>query len=486
MLIPFIQYPHGTIKWFLESSQGLLLRLPSLQILLVVVFTLLMVSLWTKRVAWQIALWISICIVMYITPHYGLMEMMGTSLLLLFRFISFDSISVIWQNRLSTVWIKWSPLCWLASPQLMVRVHSFRPFVALLKVGQVLFPLTLLLSWQWFDVLRHYEYVRKDMEQWPIERLDADIVELAHSPPNVRADWHGVRIMGTKAIVTCEQRPRLMAFDLLTTERIETPLHPRWGPENVGPLESEINTNSNLVWTVNGGTHILESKLNGAQWQRYREVKLPTRLSFSYITRAIDRLYMIEVQTGGNEGSRKLLTAPLPSLRPITELNLTMNGNKAPMPREPLWVPSINQLIYGSEFGEQLFAIDMDDGTVRPWLKAQTFNGKMAWSDGTERVYSAVPNKMQIQVIDPTVPKIDYTIWTQPGVRALAVDGIRGLLVSASVLTGQIWVQDVHTGAVVKRMGTVYPMVREIALSEELGIGVLTTWNAVYQFTYVD
>ena len=31
MLIPYIQYPHGSIKWFLESSQGLL-WLPSLQV----------------------------------------------------------------------------------------------------------------------------------------------------------------------------------------------------------------------------------------------------------------------------------------------------------------------------------------------------------------------------------------------------------------------------------------------------------------------
>ena len=134
----------------------------------------------------------------------------------------------------------------------------------------------------------------------------------------------------------------------------------------------------------------------------------------------------------------------------------------------------------------QLYAIDMSDGTVSPWLEADTFNGKMAWSDTSQRVYSAVPNKMQIQVIDPTIPAIEYTLWTQPGVRALAVDAQRNLIVSASVLTGQIWVQNAETGTVIKRLGTVYPMVREIALSEKLGIGVLTTWNAVYQFNYID
>ena len=42
---------------------------------------------------------------------------------------------------------------------------------------------------------------------------------------------------------------------------------------------------------------------------------------------------------------------------------------------------------------------------------------------------------------------------------------MRNLIVSASVLTGQIWVQDASTGAIIKRMGTVYPMYCEIALS---------------------
>lgn len=423
---------------------------------------------------------------MWYTPHYGLSGFVGGVVLIGLRFISFDTLPEKWKERLSHRWVQWLPATWFLTPQLIRHSTNSKGLRFICTIGQVFFPLTLLLAWQWIDVLSHYDQVRKDMEQWPVERLDASIKELAHSPPNVRADWHGVRIVGQTAVVTCEQRPRLMAFNLNSEDRTETPLHPRWGMENVGPLESEVNPKNDIVWTVNGGTHILESKLHNGQWKRYREVRLPSTLSFSYMTRSIDTLFMIEVQTGGNEGSRKLFTAPLPQLRPITEMNLTMNDSKAPMPREPLWVPTIQKLIYGSEFGNLLYAINMQDGTVSPWLKADTFNGKMAWSNTAERIYSAVPNKMQIQVIDPAIPAIEYTIWTQPGVRALAVDAQRNLIVSASVLSGQIWVQDADTGDVIKRMGTVYPMVREIALSEELGVGVLTTWNAVYQFKYVD
>ena len=161
-----------------------------------------------------------------------------------------------------------------SGPQLIRHATSIKPIRLICSVGQVLFPLTIVFGWQWIDVLSHYDQVRKDMEQWPVERLDGSITELAHSPPGVRADWHGVRIIGNTAVVTCEQRPRLMAFDLTSNKRAETPLHPRWGMENVGPLESEVNRKNSLVWTVNGGKNILESKLTNGEWKRYREVRL--------------------------------------------------------------------------------------------------------------------------------------------------------------------------------------------------------------------
>ena len=66
----------------------------------------------------------------------------------------------------------------------------------------------------------------------------------------------------------------------------------------------------------------------------------------------------------------------------------------------------------------------------------------------------------------------------------MAVDAGRVLLVTASVLTGHIWVQYLRSGALVDRLGTVMPMAREMALSPTRGEGVLTTWAAVYQFPY--
>ncbi len=476
MTLDWIQYPHGTIKWLLESSQGLLLRWPELQGLLLVgcILTILVRLERLHKFRWLATLtlvgysgWVT---------HYGWWEWGLLSVWITSHFFSKTDYPIAIPKWLRLV-------VW---PILPSQVEDSIPHVLTKRVLVLARPFlicTMLLTWQWLDLILHYDQIRSDMEQWPTSRLDPAITELAHSEPNVRADWHGVRIIGQTAVITCERKPRLSAISLKTGYTEDLPLHPRWGIENVGPLASEVDHEHQLVWTVNGGTRLLESKWNG-RWTRFREVKLPSPLSFSYITRSTDTLFITEVQTGASDGSRKVLQVPLPSLSPIREVELQMNGEKAPMPREALWIPTIQQHIYASEFGEALYAANLDTGEVVEWLAAPTFNGKMIWHEQTERIYLAVPNRMQIHVINPTIPAIEYTLWTQPGVRALAVDAKRNLLISASVLTGQIWIQDLTSGHIVERLGTVYPMVREMAVSEALGIGVLSTWNAVYKFDY--
>ena len=490
MTLNWITYPHGTVKWFLECSQGLLLRQPALEILFGIAFILSILmtikSIRTHRYAWGIGL--LLCGTMWTTPHYGVLGFLLASGLILLQFTAGTNSKIMEEKRgrIASLFFRFTPLAWIITPFMSIKVvtgqwstialHSLRPF----------FTISILFTWQWADLLGHYEHIRRDMEHWPIERLDSRITELAHSPPNIRADWHGVRILGDTAIITCEQKPRLSAINLNTGETTDFPLHPRWGIENVGPLESEVDHKSNIVWTVNGGTRLLESKWSQNTWKRYREVRLPSALSFSYITRSENSLYITEVQTGDSPGTRKILEVTLPALKPIREIELTMNGKPAPMPREALWIPTIKKHVYATEFGDSLFTADLETGVVTPWLTAPTFNGKMIWNNTTERIYLAVPNRMQVHVIDPSIPAIEYTLWTQPGIRALAVDASRNILISASVLTGQIWIQNIQTGSIIERMGTVYPLVREIELSEDLGIGVLTTWNAVYKFEYAE
>jgi hypothetical protein len=108
----------------------------------------------------------------------------------------------------------------------------------------------------------------------------------------------------------------------------------------------------------------------------------------------------------------------------------------------------------------------------------------MIWNATLERLFIAMPNQFSVVVANPATGEIERTIPTQPGVRPLAVDAERGLLVTASVATGMVLVQRLDTGAYVDSFRTVMPMVREMTLMQEEGIVILSTWTQLYAIPY--
>ena len=153
-------------------------------------------------------------------------------------------------------------------------------------------------------------------------------------------------------------------------------------------------------------------------------------------------------------------------------------------PREFTFIPEQNSVILAPDFGTHLFKFNLKTGDVNPLIETPTLDGKMRWVPELNRLFVALPNRLSIWVIDIENGTVDWTIPTQPGVRALAIDLERKIIVNASVITGQILVQDLYTGEILDRLGTVMPMVREIALEPNSGQAVLTTWAAIYQFPY--
>ncbi len=375
----------------------------------------------------------------------------------------------------------------------------------------------------WTDCLAHYDAVRAGMERWPDRLLDSRIRVLAHSQPGVRADWHGVEIVGSTAIVVAETTTRLIAYDLDgKNEPAVFDLADRWGPDSSAPLDSETDPVSGLTWVIEGGHSLLELRFDGRGWRRLRAVQLPSEFSYAYLTRDGDRSLMaVAVQTAGPT-PRKVLMAKLPELHPIRDIVLSaadyqpgagpvahvappggpsaavpLDGQQLvdgdpnllwglPMPREMAWIPTLQRLVLSPDFGSQLWLADLGSGKAVPWISTPTLDGKMRWSAALDRLVVALPNRLELWVIDPHTGALDWRIPTQPGVRSLAIDDENGLVVTASVLTGQIWVQDIRTGELHRRMGTVMPMVRELALSPERGEGVLSTWVATYAFRYRD
>lgn len=474
-----LPYPHGTVKFVLESSQGALLRVDRLAwgLPLTALLSVLVLALPRLRGLWllamgALALWL---------PFYS-----PIGLLLFLGLTGFAWMPERWILRLPRPLkaLAWLPGSVLLFPRLLLAWGS-RP--ALRRVSNLCTPfasLFLVLLWTWGDLLGNYDRVRSDMERWPQELLDPRITRLASSPPGVRADWHGVKILGEHAIVSCEQDPRLAAMSLREDRIVEQRLRPRWGLDFAGPITAEVDPLTGTVWTVDGGDSVLSLSWDGQRWATLSRTDLPIPISFATIERGDSELLITTVQAA-DRGPRRLFRLPLPGLVPVRVLALQQQGHPAPMPREAAWVPTIQRQVIAPDFGRWLYAVDLDSGEVHPWLEVPTLNGKMQWLQDEGLLLLALPNRVEAWLIDPVGPTIVRRIRTQPGVRAIAVDPDRSLMVSASVLTGQIWVQSLHTGEVLLRIGTVMPMVRELALSPELGIGVLTTWNEVYRFDYL-
>ena len=476
-LLMRLPYPHGTVKWALESSQGLLLHLNQVCLFLGVIGTVsTVIALIPKVRLYGLAMML---LASFWVPHYGKLSILVFGLFLYLLWLP--------KNRLfkSHLNLLWCPGVVLLVPALLLKMDVGFNFKNVVSVFRVFSSMILAGVWVWGDRLTHYPEVRTDVSQWPIHLLDDNITELAKSPVDVRADWHGVRVLGDSAIVSCERNPRLTAFSLVDGSVSEYPLSARWGKDNAGPLEAEVDTENSLVWTVDGGNTLQELFWNGVDWVPKRSQELPVPLSFSYIDRTEDSLLLMTVQAA-NYGPRRLLRVPLPELNPVRNLRLQGSEHKVPMPREFLWIPSIEKIIYAPNFGDHLFKVDVLTGFTEPWLQVPTLNGKMLWDSDKQRIIMALPNRFEYWIIDPSGPTIEKKIPTQPGVRAIALDSSRRLLIGASVLTGQVWVQNVDTGEVYQSMGRIYPMVRELAVSENRGVAVLTTWAAVYQIDYLN
>lgn len=528
-------YPHGTAKFVLESSQGVLYRQPLLAPLLlgaaVVVPTL---SLLRGR-AWLVA---AAAVVggSLLLPRFGNTALVPWLALTLLAGAPVSALAA-WRRAASVV--AWIPGSTALAPSVVGAAVGTLAWRGAHQALVAVVGAALALAWVEVDCLTSYPAVRAAMERWPDHLLDDELTVLAHSEPGVRADWHGVQVVGDHALVVAETTTRLLAFPLDGGEPTVFPLAERWGPHSVAPLDSETDPTTGRTWILDKERDLVELDFADGRLVERRRVQLPVAPGYAYLRRTSDELLLTSVQIAGPT-PRRLFRVPLPSLAPARVIELHAKGERPgqhhpggpggapppppggpgptgpigptaappsglsaaasprggpdrdappgglPMPREVEWLPTLKRLVLAPDFDDHLWLADPRTGEAERWVEMPTLDGKMRYSPRLDRLVVALPNRLELWVLDPATGAVDWTVPTQPGVRSLALDDRRGLVVSASVVTGQIWVQDVRTGAVRKRLGTVMPMVRELSLSEERGEGVLTTWVATYQFPYVD
>lgn len=478
VLLTRLPYPHGLVKFVLESSQGLLLNQRALAAGLPLAA---LAGLVPRPASPGLHRWIAALLAL-------------ASLVLACRFAHWPALLALplmvlagepeagWARRLwPLAYVPFAPaLLPSAAASALALPRPARRALATLSC------ITLFATAAWSDCLAGYGAVRAGLERWPDALLDPRLRVLAHSPPGVRADWHGVQIVGDHAIVVGEDRPRLLAFPLDPGRPVvEHSLGPRWGRVRAAPLDADTDPSTGLTWVISGEQSMSELRWTGEAFTPVRRLDLPAPIDYAYVRRWADRLMFVSVQTAG-PSPRTVIEGRLPALDDLRAVQLRRSGpgEPLPMPREAVYVPELDRLALAPDFGERLFLADLATGLATPWIETPTLDGKMIYQSDLKRVVLALPNRFELWFIDPVAGAVDWSVPTQPGVRAVAVDARRGLLVTASVLTGQIWVQDLRSGEVCDRFGTVMPMARELALSPERGEAVLTTWVAVYQLDY--
>lgn len=468
--------PHGALKWGLESSQGLLLRqreIPAVMLLsaaAVVTLSALPTRWWGPGV-------LVVTLGALAAPRMATWPLLVLLALLIVNGLPASALADRKVRRLAFV-----PGSLLLAPAIVASALGLRPLLRRVLLGGA--GAALGFGWVWADCLASYDAVRAGLEAWPAALLDPRITVMAQSPAGVRADWHSVQIVGDHAIVVGETRPRLLAFPLDGGPPIERPLGPRWGSERAAALDTETDAATGLTWVLGGPRTLLELRWKDGRWEDVRAVPLPAGVGYAYLVRTdADRLLIAGIQASGDNHAQ-VMSVQLPDLSDLRGSAFGRDGLRSP--RQVAWIPTLDRLAMAPEFGEGLHLADVATGETALWIRTPTIDGKMVWIPGLERLLVALPNRLEMWVVDPATGEVDWTIPTQPGVRSLAVDEARGLVVSASVLTGRILVQDLRTGAVRASLGTVMPMVRELALAKDRGVAVLTTWAAVYRFPYAD
>jgi len=346
----------------------------------------------------------------------------------------------------------------------------------------------LFLVWLAADALVVGDARREEVGQWPADRVDPRARLVEQAGPGIICEYHDVDLVGDRVVVVAEGSHRLLSFPRdLDAPPLVRPLPAPWGEIFGLVLDAESDPASGLTWFLDGPRRVSAARMDGTGWvDAGASPPLPRPEHHLYTRWLPERsqlaLIAVNATTGPADGS--LLLLPTPALGPVIRRPLSLDGRPAPTLRDIEWLPPLGRFVVAPNWGDRLYLLDPDNGRLTPWVALPTMNGKMTWSAATGRLYVAQPNRFGVVVIDPARGEVVDTVPTQPGVRPVAVDAARGLLVTASVATGQVWVQRLADGAIVDRLGTFMPMVRELELDLERGHAWLSTWTALYVFPY--
>ncbi len=383
----------------------------------------------------------------------------------------------------------WASLAWVPWIELLFPGPTLRVVGVPTRVATAVAAVWLGTGWFAIDAFATADRWSAEVFAWPVERLDPRIRVLARAPHGDRSEYQDVDVTPDRIVVVAETDLKLLAFPRgMGGPPAFAQLQPFWGPEAGLTMDSETDPGTGTTWFLDGPRSVRAVRWVGDRSVTVgRSVALPRPLSHVYTRWSKERNQLILVTINAVEESLPpaVILVDTPGLGRAVQHNLvTADGRRVPHIRDIEWVPTLGKLVLAPDFGTRLYLADPDTGLCEPWVEVPTLNGRMEWSAELDRLFLAMPNRFAVLVVDPHTGEIERTIPTQPGVRPLAIDAERGLLITASLATGVVLVQRLDTGAYVDSFRTVMPLVREMTLLPEEGIALLTTWSQVYAIPY--
>lgn len=398
-------------------------------------------------------------------------------------------LALLFANLWPTVPEVWRRLAWVPGLGLFLPAPLFRTIGVPRPLATGVAAVWLALVWFVVDAAVTASARSDQVWAWPEARLDPRITVLARAPEGVVSDYQEVDVTPERILVVAETSRRLLAFP----RRFDGPpafagLRPWWGPNRGLTLNSESDPSTGTTWFLDGPSHIAAVRWEGAQAVPVgRSVTLPRAFDHAATLWVAERnqLILVTINVTEEVDPPAMVLVDTPALDHATTHPLqTSDGRRVPHIRDVAWIPTLGRLVLAPDFGTRLYLADPDTGICTPWVEVPTLNGRMVWSPRLQRLFIAVPSRFSVLVIDPAKGVVERTIPTQPGVRPLAIDADRGLLLTASVVTGSVWVQRLDDGRLVDSFRTILPMVREMALLPEEGIAIVSTWTQLYAIPY--
>lgn len=338
----------------------------------------------------------------------------------------------------------------------------------------------------------------EDPAAWPARLLDPRVQELDRAPPGLACEFHDLDLVQTTdgsrwAVVVAEGSGRLLAYPRGAGGPGEGPrsiirVAKNWGPMIGVVLDSELDPETGEVWHLNGAQRVTRRRLGARGWGVAFDLPLalPEDHAFTFMLPEHIALVHVNASTDSRESWLTLIGRAQP--HPIRRQPLTdASGEPLRPPRHVVDLPTLGKLGMTSDFSDGLWIVEPSTGVAERQIDVPVANGAPLWSPALDRLLLPDPNTGKVRLLDPVSGLITGHFSVDRGVRTVAYDAGRGLLVSASVLTGRVRIDRItegHKNELVDHFDGVMPMVRELALDEETGEAFLTTWGVVYRFIY--